>query len=79
MHNCVLSRPGLTNKELVEFCDNARKEFYLRPSFLLSKLWQGIKNPYEMKRLVKGGLYLSKYIFRGTYGGKNSFKWQFWQ
>jgi radical SAM superfamily enzyme YgiQ (UPF0313 family) len=70
LHNCVLSRPGLSNQELVSFCDRARKEFYLRPGYIAKKIMQGVTDPFEMKRLVKGGLTLSKHIFRGTFGKK---------
>jgi hypothetical protein len=70
MHNCVLSRPGLTNRELVEFCDRARKEFYLRPKYIAAKLLQGVTDPFELKRLIKGGIHLSRHIFKGTFGKK---------
>jgi radical SAM superfamily enzyme YgiQ (UPF0313 family) len=60
MHNCIVSRPGLSNHELVAFCDRARKEFYLRPSYITRKFIQGLSDPYEMKRLAKGGIHLFK-------------------
>lgn len=66
LHNCVLSRPGLSNIELVEFCDRARQKFYTRPSYIAKKILQGITNPQELKRLSKGALTLSKHILRGT-------------
>ncbi|RPI33600.1 MAG: radical SAM protein, partial [Nitrospiraceae bacterium] len=69
LHNCVISRPGLTNFELVEFCDGARTRFYMRPSYIAKKLIQGISNPHELKRLSKGALTLSKHILRGGSGG----------
>ncbi len=70
LHNCVVSRPGLSSRELVEFCDRARKEFYLRPYYIGKKLQQGLSDPYEFKRLLKGALTLSKYIFKGTFSKK---------
>lgn len=66
LHNCVLSRPGLSNDDLVEFCDKARKKFYTRPSYIAKKLLQGLSNPHELKRLSKGALTLSRHIFRST-------------
>jgi radical SAM superfamily enzyme YgiQ (UPF0313 family) len=69
LHNSIVSRPGLSNTELVEFCDRARKEFYMRPSYILRKLLDGLTDPREFKRLAKGGLTLGRHIFRGTYGG----------
>ena len=67
LHNCVISRPGLTNKELVEFCDRARKEFYIRPSYLAAKVVEGLKDPMELKRLLKGARHWFKYLLKGTF------------
>ena len=68
MHNCVVSRPGLSSEELVSFCDRARKEFYLRPSYIFSKFFQGLKDPYELMRLAKGGRSLLKSMLTGSRG-----------
>lgn len=65
MHNCVVSRPGLTSDELVAFCDRARREFYLRPSYIMAKLRQGVSDPYEMKRLTKGAVHLFRNLLPG--------------
>lgn len=67
LHNCIVSRPGLSATDLVEFCDRSRKEFYLRPQYILKKGFQGMKDPYELKRLLKGAFTLSKHIFKGTH------------
>lgn len=67
LHNSIVSRPGLTNVELVEFCDRARQEFYVRPSYIARKLADGLLNPREFLRLAKGARSLVKYLFRGTY------------
>ncbi|RJQ53095.1 MAG: radical SAM protein [Nitrospiraceae bacterium] len=66
LHNCVLSRPGLSNRELVAFCDEARKKFYMRPSFIARKFIQGLSNPQELKRLSKGAFTLSKHLLKLT-------------
>ena len=68
LHNCVVSRPGLTDKELVEFCDNARQQFYLRPSFIVKKLIEGVSHPSEFMRLLRGGGSLIRYIIKGSFG-----------
>ncbi|UCD20855.1 MAG: radical SAM protein [archaeon] len=54
-HNTVVSRSGLSNKELVALCDLARKNFYLRASYLIPKIAQIISNPQEAKRTLKSG------------------------
>jgi anaerobic magnesium-protoporphyrin IX monomethyl ester cyclase len=71
MHNCVVSRPGLSNTELVAFCDRARKEFYLRPTYIFSKFFQGLKDPYELMRLAKGARNLLKSMLIGSKGAKS--------
>ncbi|MCD4654027.1 B12-binding domain-containing radical SAM protein [bacterium] len=53
MHNCVVERPDLTNCELVEFCDRARREFYLRPKYIVFKLRQIVMHPEEATRTLK--------------------------
>ena len=66
LHNSVVSRPGLTNEELVDFCDMARRSFYLRPQYISFKLWQGIRNPREGQRTLKSAGTFLKYLFRGS-------------
>jgi radical SAM superfamily enzyme YgiQ (UPF0313 family) len=71
LHNCVVSRPGLTDRDLVEFCDKARTRFYLRPTYIFKKLVAGLTNPNEFKRLYKGASHLFKHIGKQLY--KNDF------
>jgi len=70
-HNTLVSRPGLSNKELVELCDVARKEFYLRPSFIAKKIWQAMTNPTEFPRLFRSGIVFSRFLWR-TITAKNT-------
>ncbi len=65
-HNCMVSRPWLSNKELVKLCDQGRREFYLRPKFLVGKIKEGLADPKEFIRLAKSGKTFIKYIVRGT-------------
>lgn len=65
-HNTLISRPGLTNKELVRLCDQARREFYMRPKFVLNKLKLAVKQPREIPRLVKAFPRFFKYLLQGT-------------
>ena len=64
LHNCVVSRPGLTKEELVQFCDDARREYYLRPGYMTFKLGQTIKHPKEAQRTLKSAKTFVKYLFR---------------
>lgn len=52
-HECVLNLPDLSSEELVEFCDFARRKFYLRPRYLMYKAFQSLRNFDEMKRNLK--------------------------
>lgn len=65
MHNCVLNTDKLTAKELVDFCDEARRRFYLRPDYLVAKTLDLLRNPSEIKRTVKAGSVLIKHLFKG--------------
>jgi len=64
LHNTVVSRPGLTNQELVQMCDEGRKAFYLRPSYVFSKVKQMITHPSESKRILKAGKVFFKFLIR---------------
>ncbi|MBI5253864.1 MAG: radical SAM protein [Euryarchaeota archaeon] len=66
LHSCVLSRPELTNEQLVALCDEARRQFYLRPSYLLPMLRRMLTNPFEAKRVLKSSRTFFKHLFRGT-------------
>ncbi|MBN1941234.1 MAG: radical SAM protein, partial [Candidatus Diapherotrites archaeon] len=61
-HNCMVSMPNLSNKQIVEWCDRARKEFYLRPSYVTSKIVQVIKQPRELPRLLRAGKVFFRYL-----------------
>jgi anaerobic magnesium-protoporphyrin IX monomethyl ester cyclase len=73
LHNTIVSRPDLSNRELVEFCDYARRQFYLRPRYVLSKGWEILTHPREGKRFFKSFRTFVKYLFRGTFGHRSVF------
>jgi anaerobic magnesium-protoporphyrin IX monomethyl ester cyclase len=66
MHNMTMVRndTGLTSQECLDFCDYARRKFYLRPAYILKKVVQGIKEPDEFKKNLKGFLKIYKYLFK---------------
>lgn len=63
MHNCVLSTPELSSKELVDFCNYARKKFYLRPRYLFMKLFECLTSRDDFVRTVKAFRTFKKYLF----------------
>jgi radical SAM superfamily enzyme YgiQ (UPF0313 family) len=63
LHSSVVSNPELAYEYLVAFCDRARREFYLRPSYMVSKFFQMLTTPSESKRIIMGGKNIFKYLF----------------
>ncbi|MGF6906980.1 B12-binding domain-containing radical SAM protein [Fusobacterium sp. PH5-44] len=53
-HNCVISLGDISAEELVEFCDVARKKYYLRPKYIVRKMVQSILSWDEFVRNFKG-------------------------
>lgn len=53
LHNTVINLPGLSAEDLVAWCNQARRSFYFRPHYIISKLWQLITQPKEARRTIK--------------------------
>lgn len=64
MHNCVLSTPELTSQELVDFCNYARKKFYLRPQYMLMKAGECLTNRDDLVRTAKSFKTFARYLFK---------------
>jgi radical SAM superfamily enzyme YgiQ (UPF0313 family) len=64
MHNCVLYTDKLSAPELVNFCDYARRRFYLRPRYLAYKMLDVLRNPGEIRRTAKAATTLIGHLFR---------------
>ena len=62
--NCVLNLPGISAEEMVDFCDKARKQYYLRPSYIAHRLWEGLKNPEDLKRSLKAFGKIKSYLLK---------------
>ncbi len=58
----TLSRPGLSAEELMDFCDLARKEYYMRAGYIVPKFFQSIKSPEEAMRTLKSAKVFFKYL-----------------
>jgi radical SAM superfamily enzyme YgiQ (UPF0313 family) len=64
LHNCVVDLPGLSSKDLVEWCNSARRRFYLRPGYLLYKAVQTLLHPAtEGRRTIRAFSTFRKYLF----------------
>lgn len=64
LHNTILSTPELSAKELVAFCDYARRRYYLNAGYMLRKLAQVIFNPRELWKTMKSAKTFFKYLLR---------------
>jgi anaerobic magnesium-protoporphyrin IX monomethyl ester cyclase len=64
MHNCVVNTDQLSARDLVDYCDYARRRFYLRPRYLLYKLTDVIKNRAEFKHTVMAAFKLMLHLFK---------------
>ena len=64
LHNCVLNTQSLTAAELVNFCDEARRKFYLRPQYIARKTADILMNPSEIRRTVKAAKVLLKHLVK---------------
>lgn len=63
-HNTVLNLPNLPAQEMVDFCNYARRKYYLRPSYILHRLRVGLTNFDDLKRSLKAFGRLKKYLFK---------------
>jgi anaerobic magnesium-protoporphyrin IX monomethyl ester cyclase len=66
LHNSVVNLPNLSHKDLVQFSDRARREFYLRPKYIGKKFAQSLTSYSEFKRNLKGASKLAKYLVVGS-------------
>lgn len=66
LHNTVIRGEHLSSLELVRFCDQARKSFYLRPGYLLYKIKQMLTDPQEIRGNLKSAKTFIKYLLRGS-------------
>jgi len=62
--NSLLELPGLSSREMVEFCDNARRKYYLRPRYVLHRLRVGLSDLEDLKRSLKAFGRLRRFLFR---------------
>ncbi len=65
LHNCVVDLPGLSSQDLVNWCAEARRKFYLRPGYLFYKAIQTILHPTtEGRRTIRAFSTFRKHLFR---------------
>lgn len=63
LHQNVLDRPDLPVESISAICDEARRKFYLRPQYLVRKLWQTLVLKEERRRTLKSFGQFRKFLF----------------
>lgn len=61
--NSLLELPELSSKDMVRFCDDARKKYYWRPSYIVHRLRVGLSDPEDLKRAVKAFGRIKDFLF----------------
>lgn len=64
LHECVLNLPELSSEDLVKFCDNARKKYYLRTKYIFYKFRQCMFSAEERKRTMKSFKQFAKFLLK---------------
>jgi anaerobic magnesium-protoporphyrin IX monomethyl ester cyclase len=64
LHNCIITTDSLTSEDLVNFCDRARKEYYLRPRYIINKFRQLVFESNERKRIIMSAKKFLRYLVR---------------
>jgi anaerobic magnesium-protoporphyrin IX monomethyl ester cyclase len=66
LHNCVIRNDVFSPADLVKWCDDARRRFYLRPAYIAYKLRQIILRPSLAVRTAKAALTFFRYLIFGS-------------
>jgi radical SAM superfamily enzyme YgiQ (UPF0313 family) len=61
-HNCVYDLPGLSSDQILEFCEQAYKRYYLSKKYLLMKLKQSVTDFHEAGRNIASGFNFLRYL-----------------
>jgi radical SAM superfamily enzyme YgiQ (UPF0313 family) len=63
-HSTVLNLPGLSAEQMVDFCNRARKKYYLRPRYILHRLKAGLTQKGDFRRSLKAFKKFKNYLFK---------------
>jgi len=63
LHQCVIRTEDLSSRQLVKFCNYARRRFYLRKSYLLRQAGKFITDADERTRLIKSAKIFLAHLF----------------
>jgi len=72
LHRSTTHLPNLSSEEIVKWCDDARRSFYLRPRYFLSKAKQIITHPDEAGRILRAAKVFIRYLLRPSLSNAES-------
>jgi len=61
-HNSVLKMPDMSSEEIRQWCDRARRKYYLRPRYIAYKLMQQVRHPSQIRRTFKAATRFVRYL-----------------
>ena len=64
LHRTTVQLPGMSSEDLAAWCDDARRSFYLRPRYVVSKAWQMLRRPGEVRRVWRAAGTFARYLMR---------------
>lgn len=67
-HNSVLKMPDMNSEEIRQWCDYARRQYYLRPKYIAYKLAQQFRRPSEIRRTFKAAKRFVRFLVPGEVG-----------
>jgi radical SAM superfamily enzyme YgiQ (UPF0313 family) len=67
LHASTLNLPSLPAAHVVAWCNDARRSFYLRPRYVLAKVWEMVSHPQEAPRILKAAGVFAQYLFRPSW------------
>jgi anaerobic magnesium-protoporphyrin IX monomethyl ester cyclase len=70
LHRSVVSRSDLSAEDVVAWCDRARRSFYLRPRYMVAKMWEMATHPGEARRILKAASVFARYLFCPSLPGR---------
>ncbi len=66
LHNSVVDLPGLPAEQVLQYCDRARREFYLRKGYIAKKIAQSLFSPQEARRNLKAFRRFARFLVRSA-------------
>jgi len=63
-YSCLISTPFLSKNEVLNFCQKANKEYYLRLRYIFYKLAYTLIHPYEIRRILKASKTFFNFLFQ---------------